>query len=137
MRVKVAAVVVGFTLALAIAAAQEDDAAFEPLMERGSQMMGSLGVSLKEKDGPASVEAAKQAVAAFADIYTFFEKKNITDAMQFAKGVQDGFTQAGELAAAGKLEEALAKYQVTRTNCDGCHRAHRVRNADGSYSIKY
>jgi hypothetical protein len=118
------------------ATAQDDGAAFKPLMERGNQAMGMLGISLKEKDAAGSVDAAKQAAAAFADIYAFFEKRKTADAMQFAKGVQEGFTQAGDLAAAGKLDEALAKFQATRTHCDGCHQAHRTRNTDGSYSMK-
>jgi hypothetical protein len=150
MQIPRAAILMACAVALPVAATlavpaqdspSDDEAAseqvFEQMMERGSQMMGMLGISLKEKDTPASVDAAKQAAAAFGEMYAFFEKKKVADAMQFAKGVQDGFTQAGELAAAGKLEEALAKYQVTRTNCDGCHRAHRTRATDGSYTIKY
>jgi hypothetical protein len=119
------------------ATAQEEEGAFEALMERGIQAMGGLGISLKEKDAPASVDLAKQASAAFAEMYAFLAKRNAAGPMAFAKAVQVGFAEAGELAAAGKLEEALAKWQTTRAHCDGCHRAHRVRATDGSYTLKY
>jgi len=124
-------------LVFCVLVAAQEEAEYEELMETTNQMMGSLALNIQGKDGTAAREDSKTLDRLFAQIYAFFEKKNVTDAMQFAKNAAVGFREAGDLASAGKFQEALAKFHATRSNCDGCHEAHRERAADGSWKIKY
>ncbi|MBI3933992.1 MAG: hypothetical protein HY316_04820 [Acidobacteria bacterium] len=119
-----------------VVSAQEEEE-YEELMDRTSGMMGILGLRIQDKNGPAALESSKKLEALFTQIYEFFEKRNVPDAMKFAKDAGAGFREAGELASGGKFQDAMAKFHATRDNCDGCHEAHREKTPNGSFRIKY
>ena len=106
-------------------------------MDEVNQLNGQLGYYLKEKDGAEAAKAAHQMQQVFVKISAFFASKKTATAATYAKKAVEGFQQTGELAAAGKLPEALQKYYDTRANCEGCHKEHRVRTPDGNWQIKY
>ena len=124
-------------LLLCVEGAAQDEAEFAELMNSASQSVGRFVLNVQAKDGDAAVSDANRLGEIFGRIYEFFEEKNVGGAMKFAQDAQAGFKMAGELASAGKLEEAYAKLQATRANCNGCHNSFRGKNADGSYTIKY
>ena len=109
---------------------------FQERMETISQTVGSLGLNLQDKAGDAAITDAKRLQELFGQVYTFFQKKNVSTAMKFAKDTQSGFQEVAELASTGKLVEALAKFHATRSNCTDCHKAHR-ENVEGNWKIKY
>lgn len=113
-----------------------EEAEFQEWMETIRQTVGSLALNLQDKAGDAAVSDAKKLQELFGRVHAFFQKNNVSSAMKFAADTQSGFQEAGELASAGKLEEALAKFHATRANCTGCHEAHR-ENVEGNWKIKY
>ena len=115
----------------------EDDKEFSTWMDSANQLNGKLGYFLKEKDGAESAKAAQEMQQAFTHILAFFTAKKADAPMKFAKGALEGFKKTEELATAGKMPEALQAYYDARANCEGCHKDHRVRGADGNWQIKY
>jgi hypothetical protein len=115
----------------------KDEQEFFTWMEAVSQLNGKLGYYLKDKDSEESAKAAKQMQDAFTHIVAFFTARKVEDAAKFAQGALAGFKKTEELAAAGKMPEALQSYYDARENCEGCHQTHRVRNAAGDWQIKY
>lgn len=139
----------GFLFALTLAAAFSNPALsqqppadpaeqqFFAWMDEVNQLNGQLGYYLKEKDGAEAAKAAHQMQQVFVKISEFFASKKTATASTYAKNAAEGFQQTEELAAAGKLPDALQKYYDTRANCEGCHKEHRVRTPDGNWQIKY
>ena len=115
----------------------EDDKEFSTWMESANQLNGKLGYFLKEKDGPESAKAAQEMQQTFTHIMAFFTAKKADGPLKYAKGAIEGFKKTEELSAAGKMPEALQAYYDARANCEGCHKDHRARGADGNWQIKY
>ena len=132
-----AVTVLGLALPCLGAQESEDAEKFSALMESANQLNGKLGYFLKEKDGEESKKAAQQMQQTFAHVLSFFEAKKAEAPAKYAKGAIEGFKKTEELAAAGKLPEALQAYYDARANCEGCHKDHRTRDADGNWQIKY
>ena len=86
--------------------------------------------------GDAVAADAKKLEGNFGEVRAFWEKRNASDAVKFATDAQAGFKQVGELAAAGKFDEAGDALKNAQANCGGCHTAHRERGADGEWMIK-
>ncbi|MCH8268700.1 MAG: hypothetical protein IH846_14385 [Acidobacteria bacterium] len=105
-------------------------------METISQTVGSLALNLQVQAGEAAASEAKKLQKIFDQVYTFFQKKNVSTAMKFARDTQSGFQEVAQLASTGKLVEALAKFHATRANCTDCHKAHR-ENVEGNWKMKY
>ena len=123
-------------LLFSVAGSAQDEVEFQEWMETISQTVGSLALNLQDKAGEAAVSDAKKLQEFFGRVYTFFQKKNVGTAMKFAQNSQSGFQEVDELASAGKLVEALAKFHATRANCTGCHKTHR-EDVEGNWKIKY
>ena len=110
---------------------------FSAWMESANQLNGKLGYYLKEKDGEEAKKAAHDMQQTFTHVLSFFEGKKAEAPAKYAKSALEGFRKTEELAAAGKLPEALQAYYDARANCEGCHRDHRVRGPDGNWQVKY
>jgi hypothetical protein len=129
-----------FAFAQARASAQQpadDEKEFFTWMDSVNQLNGKLGYFLKEKDGAESAKAAAEMQQAFTHILKFFTAKKAAAPMKFAQGALDGFKKTEDLAAAGKMPEALQSYYDARANCESCHKDHRVRDSSGNWQIKY
>jgi hypothetical protein len=138
------AAAVAFAVWLLPAAAQpqvsqqsQDVKEFSVWMESANQLNGKLGYFLKEKDGAESAKAAQEMQQTFTHVLSFFEAKKADAPAKYAKAAVEGFKKTEDLAAAGKLPEALQAYYDARENCEGCHKDHRVRGADGEWQIQY
>lgn len=126
-------------LLLCVAGSAQEEAEFQKFQERMetiSQTVGSLALNLQVQAGEAATSEAKKLQKNFAQVYTFFQKKNVSTAMKFARDTQSGFQEVAQLASTGKLVEALAKFHATRANCTDCHKAHR-ENVEGNWKMKY
>jgi hypothetical protein len=115
---------------------QERDANYQDLMKATSAAVASLNTNLEAKAGDAAAADAKKLGEIFGEVRAFWEQRNAADAIEFAANAQAGFGQVGELAAAGQFEEATTALASARSNCGGCHNAHRERGADGEWVIK-
>ena len=55
------------------------------------------------KSGDAAAADAKKLQDTFAQVHAYWQKKNVSDATQFAMDAENGFKEVGKLAAAGKF----------------------------------
>jgi hypothetical protein len=132
---KATVVLVGGLLLLSLAVWAQD-ADYQGWMKANNANVASLRMNLQAKSGDAAAADAKKLQDTFAQVHAYWQKKNVSDAMQFAMDAENGFKDVGQLAAAGKFDEASAALMKTQANCAGCHMAHRERAADGSFKMK-
>ena len=133
---KATVILVGGLLLLSLAVWAQDDAEYQSWMKSNNSNVASLRMNLAAKSGDAAAADAKKLQDTFAQVHAYWQKKNVSDAMQFAMDAENGFKEVGQLAAAGKFDEASAALMKTQANCGGCHMAHREKAADGSWKIK-
>src|SRR5581483_11976798 len=129
-------ILIGGLLLLSMAVWAQDDAQYQTWMKSNNTDVASLRKNLMAKSGDAAAADAKKLQATMAEVQAYWQKKNVSDATQFATDAQNGFKEVSELAAAGKFDEATAALMKTQANCGGCHMAHREKAADGSWKIK-
>ena len=113
----------------------QDEAAYQNWMKTTGATAGSLRKNLEAKNGEGATADAKTLQATFQQVHDFWHKKGVNDAMQFAMDASSGFKEVGELASAGKFDDASAALKKTMGNCAGCHNAHREKTSDG-FKIK-
>lgn len=133
---KTTVILVGGLLLLSVAVWAQDDAEYQTWMKSNNPNVASLRMNLAAKSGDAAAADAKKLQDTFTQVHAYWQKKNVSDAMQFAMDAENGFKEVGQLAAAGKFDEASAALMKTQANCGGCHMAHREKAADGSWKIK-
>ena len=133
---KASVILVGGLLLLSLAVWAQDDAQYQTWMKSNNPNVASLRMNLAAKSGDAAAADAKKLQDTFAQVHAYWQKKNVSDATQFAMDAENGFKEVGQLAAAGKFDEAGAALMKTQANCAGCHMAHREKAADGSWKIK-
>lgn len=110
---------------------------FANWMKATAATSGSLRKNLAAKSGDAAAADAKKLTEIFKEVHDFWMKKKIDAATKFSTDAQNGFKEVGDLATAGKFDEAQASLKKTMASCGGCHDAYREKAADGSYKIKY
>ena len=129
-------IMVGGLLLLSLAVWAQDDAEYQSWMKSNNANVASLRMNLAAKSGDAAAADAKKLQDTFTQVHAYWQKKSVSDATQFAMDAENGFKEVGQLAAAGKFDEASAALMKTQANCGGCHMAHREKAADGSWKIK-
>ncbi len=100
-------------------------------MKQVDHANGSLQKELKAKTGDAAADDANKMADLFGQIEQFWQKRNADDAVKFAVDNVAAFKQVGELASAGKFDEASAAAKSAQANCSGCHKAHRAASMHG------
>ncbi|HWP85116.1 MAG TPA: hypothetical protein VNN17_08000 [Terriglobia bacterium] len=131
--------VLGLAIVLLLAGVRaqgQEEAAYAEWMKSTSATANSLAKNLEAKAGDAVAADARKLEQIFGQVRAFWEKRNASDAVEFASNAQAGFKSVADLAAAGKLEEASEALTKARANCGGCHNAHRERGPDGAWKIK-
>lgn len=123
-------------MALAVGVLAQDEAEFQTWMKTIGATSGSLRKNVAAKDGAAAAADAKKLQETFAKVHSYWEKKNVSDATQFAMEARDGFGEVAAQASAGKFDDAAATLKKTSATCGGCHMAHREKAPDGSWKIK-
>jgi len=129
-------ILVGGLLLISMAVWAQDDAQYQTWMKSNNADAASLRKDLMAKSGDAAAADAKKLQATLTEVQAYWQKKNFSDATQFATDAVNGFKEVGDLAAAGKFDEASAALMKAQANCGGCHMAHREKAADGSWKIK-
>ena len=108
---------------------------YQAVMRAGAGANGEMR-KLIESDLNGAAAAAERVKTAFGELEAYWKAKGATDAVTFAHNVVTAAEQVRAAAAAGNKEAAAAASQSIGANCSGCHEAHRVRNADGTFQIK-
>ena len=108
---------------------------YAKLMKPAAAANGKLQKSF-EADLDTTAATAAEVSRAFEEIEAFWAKRNVDDAQEFAGNIQEAADAAEEAAKAGNKEEAMAAAKEIGANCQGCHKAHREKGADGNWMIK-
>lgn len=123
-------------MALVTVALAQDAADYQKWMKTAGGTAGSLRKNLEAKNGEAATADAKKLEAVFKQVHDFWHKKGVDDAMMTAMDAGAKFKEVGELASAGKFDEAGATLKKAMGTCGTCHNAHREKAADGSWKMK-
>lgn len=105
-------------------------------MKSTAAAAGSLNKNLTAKAGDAAATDAKTLSDNMSKVVAYWQAKNMSDAVKFAQDAKAGFAQVGDLAAAGKFDDAAAAMKTAQANCGGCHTAHRERSPDDTFKMK-
>ena len=122
------ALVLGFAVA---ALANEEGDAYDmmymkPAIAANMALQKNVGTDLS-----AAAMNAADLKAAFAKIEAFWAKKNASDAVGFAKNIQDAASKVQAAAGAGDKDGAAAAAKMIGGNCGMCHMAHRTKTDSG------
>lgn len=124
-------------LALGIPAVADEQEDFVKWMKATAASAGSLRKNLAAKNSEGAAADSKKLQEVFKEVHDFWLNKKIDNATKFSTDAITGFKEVGDLATAGKFDEAQASLKKTMASCGGCHDAYREKAADGSYKLKY
>src|ERR1700688_1964399 len=86
----------------------QSDGDYQGWMKTVGATNGSLQKNIAAKDGAAASADAAKLADTFKQVASYWESKNVTDAVGFAKGAQSGFEMVGKDATAGDFDKAAA-----------------------------
>jgi cytochrome c556 len=116
-------------------AAVADEASLRTSMKAIGKAHGALGKKIAAKD-PTTAADAKELGTWFGTAGKYFKAKKWEDAIGHNKTALASYKTISKSATAGKWDDAAAAHKTASATCQGCHTAHRTKNADGSYSPK-
>jgi hypothetical protein len=126
------AMTLGLTAGLLLA---QSDGDYQGYMKIVGPTNGSLQKNLAAKDGAAAAADAKKLEDTFKQVEAFWEKRNVPDAVNFAKQAKMGAAAVAKSAMAENIDQASADAKTMAANCGGCHMAHREKTESG-FKIK-
>ena len=72
----------------------------------------------------------------FALRCNYWQSRNIADGARFSLDGTYGLAQVDVLISQNKFDEAGAALKTAQNSCANCHKVHRDKAADGSFTIK-
>jgi hypothetical protein len=126
---------IGSALLLATAFAQEH-ADFKQLMVDTGSSAASLRKSIAAKQADETAASADKVAGIFEQVRAHFEEHHMDDGVTLAKTGQDAAKDMSSAAKAGDWDKASADLKTLNGTCQGCHSAHRERQADGTFKMK-
>lgn len=130
------------TVALALGAfslaqaADVTEADYDRAMKATLAGMQTAGKGVREGNMTAVADGAKAIDAALASIESYWTSRKAQDAIEAGAAGRKAAQAAAAAAAANDAEKVKASMTALQGSCRTCHDAHRVKNEDGSYSIK-
>jgi cytochrome c556 len=116
--------------------AQNPPAEYQGWMKSNAATMADLNKSLAGKAAAPVATDIRTLRENLAKIAIYWQVRNVNDGPKFALDADNALAKVAQLAAAGKFDEASATVKTVQANCAGCHMAHQVKAADGSFTIK-
>ncbi len=113
----------------------QSDSDYQGYMKTIGAANGSLQKNLAAKEGSAVAADVKKLTDTFLLVQAFWEKRNVPDAVNFAKEARNSAIEAGKSAMAGNIEQASANAKAMAMTCAACHMAHREKTEAG-FKIK-
>jgi mono/diheme cytochrome c family protein len=101
-------------------------------MKSSSGAMAALQKAIADKDSAAITAMSSKLTATFDEVAMYWEKKNVADAVSFAKTARAAADAVGAAASPAEQNANMMKLQA---QCVACHRAHRGGTAP-NYTIK-
>jgi len=113
------------------------DPTYQAAMKGAAGACGRLkkGIDAKASNEDLAKEA-EEVAHGFGKMEAYWKEHNADDAVTLAKQGHDAAVAAAKAAKAGNSDEVAAAFKNLTSTCGACHKAHRDKNADGSFSIK-
>ena len=109
---------------------------YDALMKDIAATYASVKKNLDAKAGAAAAADAAKLQELFKDTETFWAQFKTKDALDAAKGAQQGAAAIAAASKANDLQKAQASYTGVGKFCAACHTSHREQMPDKSYRIK-
>jgi hypothetical protein len=127
---------------LATSLPAQTDAEYQNWMKTAAAASASLQKNVTDKKFDAAVADARKIEDTFKQVEAFWRSRNMPDAMNFARQVQNEALTVDKAITTGDMERSYLQSVVgmmagnVSGSCGGCHNAHRQRLPDGSFKIK-
>jgi len=129
-------VIVGCALFVALAVYAHEDEAFEGWMKQTNKNFAAAQKGVAAKQAGETASAGDKMADVFEHVKAHFEEHKWADAIGFAKTAHDASKALSADAQAGNWDKASADLKTIGGSCQGCHAAHRVKNAKGEWEMK-
>jgi cytochrome c556 len=122
-----------FSLASAADVTEEQ---YDKAMKATLAGMQAMGKGVREGNMTAVADGAKAIDASLASIESYWTTRKAQDAIDAGAAGRKAAQAIAAAAAANDAEKVKASTTALQGSCRTCHDAYRVKNEDGSYSIK-
>ena len=113
------------------------DPDFQTAMKGAAAAIGKVKKNVDAKTNAEDMAKDAEEVAQnFRKMGGYWKQKQADDAMQLCREAFGAAMGISKAAKAGNMDEAATQFKALTGTCAGCHKAHRDKAADGSYSIK-
>ena len=120
----------------AIASVAQQKRPYNKLMQEIAATYASVKKNLDSGAGAAAAADAAKLQELFAETHDFWAQFKTKDALDAAKGAQDGAAAIVAAAKGNNIQKAQASYNGVGKFCNTCHASHREQMPDKSYRIK-
>ena len=126
-----------FSLGTVLAAQTANDfAEYQGWMKSNAATVADLNQRLTAKDGAAAHTNVRKLQENLAMVMAYWQSRNIADGARFSLDGTYGLAQVNVLISQNKFDEAGAALKTAQNSCASCHKVHRDKAADGSFTIK-
>jgi len=133
-------VAVGLILVAAVFAAGtsfgQQKRPYNELMKDVAATYAGVKKALDSNAAAAAAADAAKLQSLFKETEEFWTPFKTKDALDAAKGAQDGAAAIAAAAKANNIQKAQGSYNAVGKFCASCHAAHREQMPDKSYKIK-
>jgi hypothetical protein len=113
----------------------QSDGDYQGWMKSVGPTNQSLLKNIATKDAAGVAADAKKLEDTFKQVGEFWQKRNATDAVNFAKQAQTAAAAISQDAAEHNMAQAGNDSKDLAATCGGCHMAHRAKG-DSGFKIK-
>ena len=113
----------------------QSDPEYQSWMKTVASTNQSLQKNLAAKNASGVSADATKLADTFKEVEGFWQKRNATDAVNFAKQAQTAAAAVSMDATSGNMEQAATDAKTLAAACGECHMAHREK-ADSGFKIK-
>jgi hypothetical protein len=122
--------------AVNLLAQQPQKQPYDQLMKDVAATYASVKKNLDAGAGPAAVADAAKLEGLFKETEAFWAQFKTKDALDAAKGAQQGAAAIAAAAKANNIQKAQTSYTGVGKFCAACHTSHREQMPDKSFRIK-
>ena len=112
------------------------DEEFEGWMKQTNANFAGARKAVAAKQVAETAAAGDKLAELFEHVKSHFEHHKWADAISMSQTAQDAAKDLTANAKAGDWEKASADLKTMGGTCQGCHAAHRVKNAEGEWEMK-
>ena len=137
MQVSKCVMAVALALGVAGLIQAEVDKDFQTAMKAAGDACTRIKKNVEAKTNAEEIAKDAEEVAKnFRKMGAYWKQHEVADAMDMCRKSFGAAMEVSKVAKGGNMDEITASFKTLSGSCAGCHKAHREKNADGTYSIK-